>query len=215
MASTCEMAIQSIVKINPEKPEQSIISRAGEMLNRGGLVAAPTETRYGLLARIDNSPAVEKLFEIKGRNIDKPSAIFVKDISQLKQLALVSPVSQKLADSFLPGPLTLVLRSQRDFGAFFTQNQMTGFRISSSPVIAAILAKTGPLSATSANLSGQKEPELISEVYVQLGDKIDLYIDAGRLNNPPSTVVQVINDRVKILREGSLSSQAVMKAIDQ
>ena len=213
MASAFGMDIQNIITVHPVKPEQSIISRASEILNRGGLIVAPTETRYGLLAKIDNRAAVEKLFEIKGRSADKPSAIFVEDMSQLKQLAQVNSITQKLGDSFLPGPLTLVLKSKRDFGPFFALNLMTGFRISSSPVIAAIVAKTGPLSATSANLSGQKEPDDISGNYEQLGNNINLYLDAGRLNNPSSTVVQVIDEQVKILREGAISSKAIMNAI--
>jgi len=213
MTSACEMDIQKIITVHPERPEQAVISIAYELLNQGGLVVAPTETRYGLLGRVDNRAAVEKLFEIKGRSADKPSAIFVEDISQLKQLAQVTTTTQKLADSFLPGPLTLVLKSKRDFGPLFTLNQMTGFRISSSPVISAILAITGPLSATSANLSGQNEPENISGIYEQLGESIDLYLDAGRLNNPSSTVVRMIDDQVKILREGAISSIAIKKAI--
>ena len=207
------MNIQSIIKVHPEKPEQAIISRAAQTLNNGGLVVAPTETRYGLLAKIDNRVAVEKLFEIKGRSIDKPSAIFVEDISRLKQFADVSAIAQILAESFLPGPLTLVLKSNSYFGPYFTKNQMTGFRISSSPVIAAIVAITGPISATSANLSGQIEPNDISGIYDQLGGRVELYLDAGTLNNPSSTVVQVINDDIKILREGAINSQAIMKAI--
>ncbi len=213
MASTCDMAVQNIIKINSETPEPAIISRACEILNHGGLVVAPTETRYGLLARVDMRTVVEKLFEIKGRSFEKPSAIFVPDILMLKQLAEMSKVAQKLADIFLPGPMTLVLKSKRDFGPFFTLNQMTGFRISSSPLITALISKTGQLSATSANLSGRKEPELMSEIYEQLGDRIDLYLDAGRVNNPASTVVQVINDQFRILREGAINYDRVLKAI--
>ncbi len=209
------MHIQNIITVHPEKPEQAIISKACEILNSDGLVVAPTETRYGVLAKIDNRAAVERLFEIKGRSSNKPSAIFVEDISKLNQLAEVSAIAQILADSFLPGPLTLVLKSKKDFGPFFTLNEMTGFRISSSPVIAAIVSLTGPLSATSANLSGQTEPESISGIFEQLGESIDLYLDAGRLNNPASTVVEVINDQVTILREGAISSKAIMKAIGQ
>jgi L-threonylcarbamoyladenylate synthase len=78
----------------------------------------------------------------------------------------------------------------------------------------ALVAKTGPLSATSANLSGQREPESIEEICEHFGDQIDLYIDGGRLNNPVSTVVQIINDRVKILREGAISSKDILKCID-
>lgn len=208
------MTILDFVKINPENPDESIISKACEILNRGGLVVAPTETRYGLLVRIDNTSAVSKLFEIKGRNIKKPSAIFVKDIFVLNQLAEVSLTARKLVERFLPGPMTLVLKTKKEFGEFFTLNQMTGFRISSSPVIDSILGKTGPLSATSANLSGQAEPDNIAGIYEQLGENIELYLDGGILNNPGSTVVEIVNDQVRILREGPISADEIMKAIN-
>jgi len=208
------MAHYQMVQVNFYEPEPAIIEQACQFLNQGGLVVAPTETRYGLLARIDLPEAVSRLFEVKGRRIDKPSAIFVSEISKLKELADFPPKAQILADQFLPGPLTLVLKSKRDFGRFFTLNNRTGFRISSSPLIRALVAKTGPLSATSANLSGQKEPESISEICGLFGDQIDLYIDGGRLNNPASTVVQVINGQITILREGAISSNDILKSVE-
>lgn len=208
------MTPYQLVKVNAAEPEAAIIERASEVLNRGKLVVAPTETRYGLLARIDSPEAVNSLFEVKGRSYDKPSAIFVSDISTMKKLAEMPPKAQILAGQFMPGPLTLVLNSKRDFGQFFTLNNKTGFRISSSPLITALVAKSGPLSATSANLSGQKEAELVSEICDQFGDHIDLYLDGGRLNNPASTVVQVINDRATILREGAISSDDILKSFE-
>ncbi len=211
----CEMIVSNSIPINPENPEQPTISKAGRLLNSGELVVAPSETRYALLARVDNSAAVAKLFEIKGRDISKPSAIFVADISELEQFAEVSPTAQKLAELFLPGPLTLVLKSKKDFGPFFTLNRMTGFRISSSPVITSILKQSGPLSATSANLSGQTEPDNIIGISIQMGERIGLYLDGGRLNNPGSTVVQIKEDKCEILRQGGISFDEIMKAIAQ
>lgn len=213
MMSIGEMMIANSIPINPENPEQPTISKAGKLLNSGELVVAPTETRYALLARVDNPAAVSKLFEIKGRDISKPSAIFVASISELKQFAAVSPIVQKLAELFLPGPLTLVLKSKKDFGPFFTLNRMTGFRISSSPVITSILKQSGPLSATSANLSGQTEPDSVAGIFEQLGKGVGLYLDAGRLNNPGSTVVQLNEDKCEILRQGAIGSDEIMKAI--
>jgi len=213
LIGTTLMVSDNVVKIDQNNPEPSLITKAYRVLSRGGLVVGPTETRYGLLAKVDLPKAVERLFEIKGRSIEKPSAIFVEDISKLKELADVTPSAQLLAGKFLPGPLTLVLRSKRDFGQFFTLNNRTGFRISSSPFIKFLVERTGALSATSANLSGHKEPNLISEIQEQLGDKIDLYIDAGKLDNPVSTVVQVVNDGVTMLREGAISSKDIFAVV--
>jgi L-threonylcarbamoyladenylate synthase len=214
MSDISTMVGYKIVKVNLKEPERAITKVACQILNRGGLVVAPTETSYGLLARVDSPPAVNHLYEVKGRSIDKPSAIFVANISALKELADLPPKAQIMADCFMPGPLTLVLKSKREFGQSFTMNNMTGFRISSSPLIAALVAKIGPLSATSANLSGQKEPDSIPKICEQFGDQIDLYIDGGRLNNPVSTVVQVIDDRVKVLREGAISTINIFKSVE-
>jgi L-threonylcarbamoyladenylate synthase len=203
-----------IVQIDALAPELSITAQACEILTNGGLIVAPTETRYGLLSRIDRSVGVERLFAIKGRDKNKPSAVFVPSISNLKQLAVMSAAAGKLAERFLPGPLTLVLKSKEDYGPFFTLKGLTGFRISSSPVISAILDQSQCLlSATSANISGGAEPETVAQIVKQLGDKIDLYLDAGRLNNPPSTVVQVFDNNFKILRAGAISEAAIRKAL--
>ncbi len=215
MSDNSTMVGYKIVKVNLKEPERAIIQEACRVLNRGGLVVAPTETCYGLLARIDSPSAVNHMFEVKGRSFDKPSAIFVADISALKELADLPPKAQMMANSFMPGPLTLVLKSKKEFGQFFTLNNMTGFRMSFSPLIMALVAKIGPLSATSANLSGQKEPDSIPKICEQFGDRIDLYIDGGRLNNPVSTVVQVIDDRVKVLREGAISTINILKSVEK
>lgn len=214
MAESAVMTDSIIQQIDLLVPSESTIAYACEILQNGGLVVAPTETRYGLLARVDQSEAVEKLFDVKGRDTSKPSAIFVNNISELSKLAEVVPIADKLARTFLPGPLTLVLKAKREFGTQFTQNGLTGFRISSSKVISSISEKSGLLlSATSANISGEPETETIEKIHEQFGDKIDLYLDSGRLNNPVSTVVQVVDREFRILRAGAISESEIQKAL--
>ena len=214
MADAATMTDSQIIQIDGLDPDPSVVAHTVELLNNGGLVVAPTETRYGLIAGIHESQAVEKLFEAKGREKGKPSAIFVLSISELEELAEMNTVAKKLAELFLPGPLTLVLKSKRKFGPFFTQNGLTGFRISSSPVISSILDKCRfPISATSANISGEKEPETVREIEERFGETIDLYLDAGRLNKPTSTVVQIVDNELKILRAGAISESKIREVL--
>lgn len=214
MSYISSMAQVNSVKVDTGRPGREVIELAARVLKNSGLVVAPTETRYGLLAKIDLSDAVNRLFEVKGRSVDKRSAIFISDLGMLEEYAEVPPRAQKLAQRFLPGPLTLVLKSKRDFGKFFTLNNFTGFRISSTPLIGNLVRQVGPLSATSANLSGKKEAGSIDEISKQFGGSVNLYIDGGRLNNRPSTVVQVFDDFVSILREGAISSKKIWQILE-
>lgn len=206
------MGQSEIVAFDANRNKTEVVEKAAQVLNSGGLVVAPTETKYGLLAKIDDLDAVNRLFDVKGRDENKPSAVFIPSVNVLKKYSLLSRKALILAEKFLPGPLTLILKSKQDFGKFFTLNKMTGFRISSSQLITNLVQRVGPLSATSANLSGKKEGDTIAEIREQLGDKIELYIDAGKLNNPASTVVSVIEDQVKILREGAIGTKQILDA---
>ncbi|HEX2896591.1 MAG TPA: L-threonylcarbamoyladenylate synthase [candidate division Zixibacteria bacterium] len=208
------MTQSEIVTVDRNNLSPEIVDKAVRVLNSGELVVAPTDTRYGLLAKVDDLDAVNRLFEIKGREANKPSAVFISNVKMLDECAHVSHKAQILANKFLPGPLTLVLKSKQDLGKFFTLNKMTGFRISSSPLITNLVQHTGPLSATSANLSGEKELDSVAEIRKQLGDKIELYIDGGKLNNPASTVVSVIDDQVRILREGAIAKKEILDAVN-
>lgn len=208
------MTQSEIVAVDTKKPQMAVIEKVVQVLESGGLVVAPTETKYGLLVKIDLLDAVRRLFELKRRDDNKPSAIFVSGLPRLKELAQVPQKAQILGQKFLPGPLTLVLESKKDFGKFFTLNQMTGFRISSSTLIKSLVDRVGSLSATSASLSGQKEADTIEQIRELFGDKIELYIDGGKLNNPASTVVQVIGDEVRILREGAISTKLILDAVN-
>jgi L-threonylcarbamoyladenylate synthase len=213
MDGTTVVSNSKTLKINTDNPDSSVMEEAALVLRQGGLVVAPTETLYGILAKADSKEAARRLIEVKGRPVDKPSAVFISGVSEIEKLAKLTPKARKLCEIFLPGPLTLVLESKVNLGGLFTSNGKTGFRISSAWIVASLVKEVGILSATSANLSGQINPKSVPEIYEQLGEKIDLYLDGGILNNPPSTAVEVINDRVKILREGAISAKEIHAAL--
>lgn len=191
-------------------------SRATQVLIDGGIVVAPTETRYGLLVRADSVSSVDRLFDLKGRIATNPTAIFVARLRDIDTLGRVTPAADRLISELLPGPLTLVLKAKTNWGAPRVVNGKIGIRWSSSEFIRQLVAGVGsPLTATSANISGQPERETIEEILADFGDAIDLYVDGGRLVGPVSTVVECVGDEVRVLREGMVPSSRVNKIVER
>ncbi len=191
-----------------------MINEAAEILSAGKVIAAPTETKYGLLARADKSDAIEKVYQLKGRNLTDPIAIFVKAFREIEELGFVNEIASGLAEKFLPGPLTLVLKAKSNEPGIIAGSGKIGFRISSSPVIFGLLeAVDFCLTATSANISGGPEPATIEEVVSVFESSVDLYLDGGRLGGMPSTVIDCSAKGYKILREGAIPINAIEECL--
>ncbi|MBI5266449.1 MAG: threonylcarbamoyl-AMP synthase [candidate division Zixibacteria bacterium] len=206
--------LSKIMPIIVPQAKAESLDRAVSVLESDGLVVAPTETRYGLLASAISATAVARLFEVKGRAHNMPTALFVRGIDDMERYGSVTPSARRLIARFLPGPLTLVLTAVVDWGAPRVVDGKIGFRWSSSPFIASLLDRTaGPLTATSANRSGRPDPESIEEIAAIFGEGIDLYIDGGALTGPTSTVVECVGESVRILREGAISAAEIEESI--
>jgi L-threonylcarbamoyladenylate synthase len=209
------MTEYQIVRIARDNPQPQLTDRAAALLADGELVVAPTETRYGLLARADDTTAVQKLYRLKGRKADAPMAVFVDSVEALESCGQMTPASRRLAAHFMPGPLTLVLTAGRDLTWPVVQEGRVGLRVSSSPVVQAILAKVQkPLTATSANLSGAPEAETVEQIAAGLGTGVALYLDGGRLVGPVSTVVHCQENDTELLREGAVSRVDIASALE-
>jgi len=201
-----------LVRVSLDKPESDVISSAAESLSSGGVLVAPTETQYGLLARADNRAAVDKVFRIKGRPHGMPVAVFVKDLDAARSIVNFDKDAEILAARFLPGPMTLVLPARATLMDSLVKDGKVGLRVSSCPVIRQLLLAVGhPLTATSANLSGQPAPVDISGIADSFGDSVDWYLDGGPLTGPPSTVVSTTP--VVVHREGAVSKDEVLSAL--
>lgn len=191
-------------------PDKAVVARVAAVLNDGGLAVAPTETRYGLLARADRGDAVSRLYNVKGRPVTMPTAIFARDIDEVAEYGKLTAVARRLAEKFLPGPLTLVLKANREMGEPLVVDGKIGIRVSSAPFIEMLLKQvTFPVTATSANPSGEDDYDTVEEIARAFGGKVDLYIDVGVLDNPVSTVVDATGDTAVILREGAISGSDV------
>jgi len=204
----------NIIKISKSRPDRKIIAQATDILNGGGIVVAPTETRYGMLGRADDIKVLEKIYELKKRSLDLPSALFVHNRDEIFELGCECCLAETLAQKFLPGPLTLVLRDKSGLPKPVVIDGKIGIRYSSSAVIAKLMKKTEyNFSATSANLSGGKNLETIEEISRMFKDQVDLYLDGGHLNALPSTVVDCSDEKYKILRTGAFTREEIKKKI--
>jgi L-threonylcarbamoyladenylate synthase len=182
------------------------VEEAAAELARGGLVAFPTDTVYGLGAGHDH---LRKLYVAKDRPKDKRISILLSDASNLEASALVSPAARTLAEKYWPGPLTLVLVAPR--------RGTIAFRVPDHPLARRLIAASGGgLPVTSANRSGQADARTAEEVLEQLDGRIALVLDGGRTTGGvPSTVVDCTTDDIKILREGAIGKAQIERTLRQ
>ncbi len=202
-----------VIACDPAAPDIGVVRRVVETLIEGGAVVLPTETQYGLSVRADRPDAPEKIVRIKRRNKTLPVALFVKDIEMAESFCELTDTARKLAARFLPGPLTLIMPArpgQKAAATAFASPDGFGVRISSSPVVKAVMSHvTFPVTATSANLGGNRTPATVAEIKQELGDRVDVYLDAGPCRGLiPSTVVKAGN-RAEIVRHGVISDAEI------
>jgi L-threonylcarbamoyladenylate synthase len=177
-------------------------------LQRGDVIVFPTETLYGLGVDALDLAAVEKVFELKGRDANAPLPALVADRAMLSLLvAEISPLAEKLMQRFWPGPLTSVLPARKDIPKpLLNRTGGIGVRISSQPIATELVKSLGrPLTATSANPSGHASAHTVEEAKNYFAGRVEIFVDGGVLTSKTgSSVVEVIGDTVRILRDGEI-----------
>lgn len=188
-----------IIVINAENFEESDLLSAADAVKREKLVVFPTETVYGIGCRYDSESARGEIYALKHRERSKPLAMYLLSAAELRSYAVMTPVAEKLAEAFLPGPLTVILL-QRGGGK-------AGFRIPSDPVSRTLISLCGiPLAGTSANLSDQASPTTAEQAIAAMEGEVDVIVNAGKTElGRESTVVDLSGERPVVLREGCLS----------
>jgi L-threonylcarbamoyladenylate synthase len=192
------------------------MARAVDVLRRGGVVAFPTDTVYGLGASIFLPRAVEKVFELKGRSRHQPLPVLVGSLDQVSRLASLSPQALALAEEFWPGGLTLVLAALETAPELVTAGSgKVAVRQPHHPTPLALIEGLGaPITGTSANLSGHPPAQTADEVRGQMGERVDLVLEGGP---PPggreSTVVDLTGKAPLVLREGAIPQEAIGKCL--
>jgi L-threonylcarbamoyladenylate synthase len=202
-----------IKKINPQNPDPEIIAKAASVIRQGGVIGFPTRCLYGLGADALNPDAVERIIKIKQRPQDNPILILVDSKRQLGMLVNeVPPTADVLITAFWPGRVTLVFEARKTVSEKLTaQTGKIGVRIPGHPVAAALVKQVkGPITGTSANLSGQAGVCRVRNLDPAVAENLDCVLDAGTLmGGIGSTVVDVTVDPPRILREGTVTASQI------
>ena len=185
-----------------------------DVIQKGGIVAFPTETVYGVGIHFDDEEALERLMEAKNRDYSKAITLMVADKADISQYAYISPQAQKMIDQFMPGMITLIFKKKESVRDSMTNGKSTiGIRIPDSEFVLSLLKKVGPMLVTSANLSQHSNTTSTQEVLNQLDGRIDLVVDGKTSDNIANTVVDVSQDEIKILRAGKITKEQIEEAI--
>jgi tRNA threonylcarbamoyl adenosine modification protein (Sua5/YciO/YrdC/YwlC family) len=196
------------VSVDPGAPQRDAIEEAATWIRNGGVVAIPTDTLYGLACDPFRADAVSRLFAVKGRAAGQALPLIAADAAQVAvHLGAVPPLGARLAQRFWPGPLTLIVVAPASLVRDVTGNTGTvGVRVPADAVARAIAAACGrPITATSANVSGQPATSDPDDIERTLGDRIDLLIDTGPTRGgAPSTIVDVTSAEPRLVRDGAI-----------
>jgi L-threonylcarbamoyladenylate synthase len=199
-----------------KETKAEILFEAAAALRRGDVIVFPTETLYGLGADALSVAAVDKVFHLKGRDRLDPIPVLVSDLSMLDLLVTeISPLAKKLIAHFWPGPLTLVLPARDHIPRpLVNTGGGVGVRLSSEPIARKLVGLFGrPITATSANPSGQPGARTVAQARVYFSGVVEIFVEGGELTSPrPSTVAQVQGDLITIIRHGAIGAADLRKS---
>ncbi|MDY7394266.1 L-threonylcarbamoyladenylate synthase [Aureibaculum sp. 2210JD6-5] len=195
------------IKIYNDNPNPKEINKVVEVLRKGGLIIYPTDTVYGLGCDITNAKAMEKIARIKGIKLAKANLSFVcNDLSHLSDyVKQINTPTYKILKRALPGPYTFVLPGNNNLPKAFKNKKTVGIRVPDNNIVLAIVKELGnPIVSTSIRddddvIEYTTDPELIFEKWQKL---VDVVIDGGYGDNQPSTVIDLSQDEIEVIREG-------------
>jgi L-threonylcarbamoyladenylate synthase len=199
-----------VLPCDATNPPLEVVEQAADALLEGRVVALPTDTGYVLAVDATNREAVERLYQISGRERTSPLAVLVHSTMQLRHIVREIPQgASALMDTFWPGPLTLVFRRHPSVFAGVASDDSIGIRLPNDYVALAILSMVGrPLAATGTKSADGRVAREAGEIAAQFGDKVDMIIDAGPApESAPSTVLSLVEKPWRVLRGGPISRQ--------
>lgn len=185
-----------------------------EILVNDGVISVPTDTVFGICASINSKKGYRKLIEIKNRDIKKSFPVMCANKEQIKQIAIVDEKSEKLINSFMPGPITLILKRKDNLEDYVTNGKDTiAIRIATSKELEKLIIKTGaPLFMTSANISGKRECSSLEQIQ-DVFPHLDGMMEGNITFSKSSTIVDCTLDEVRVLREGPISIKQINEII--
>ena len=192
------------------------IKEAAELIKAGGLVIYPTETVYGLAADPFNRIAVLKVFGAKRRPLNKPLSVATSSLEKADELVFINEAARKIAGAFLPGPITMILKKKARLPKELTAgSEKLGIRIPDHPIALRLIELAGPITATSANITGQPAPTTAYEAKKQIGKSVDFVLDGGECKiKEPSTVIDLM-EKPKIIRAGAVPEGEIEKILEK
>ena len=193
-----------LIKINSRNPQGRLITQVVEILKRGGIIAYPTDTHYGIGCDIMNKKAIEKIYQLKQRNRIKPFSFICSGLKNISHYAKVSNYAYKTMKRLLPGPYTFVLEGSKLVPKIMlTKRKTAGIRVPDHPICLELVEMLGnPIISTSATMPNGTnffDPSLIHDFY---HPRINVVIDGGSVPGHPSSVISLINDMPEVIRKG-------------
>ena len=193
-----------LIKVNPINPQSRLIRKAVDILVKGGIVVYPTDTHYGIGCDILNKKAIERIYQLKQRNRNKPFSFICSGLKNISHYAKVSNYAYKTMKRLLPGPYTFILEGSKLVPKIMlTKRKTAGIRVPDHKICLELVAELGnPIITTSATLpdgSILNDASLIHDVFKK---RIDLVIDGEFVSGQPSSVISLINDMPEVIRKG-------------
>lgn len=205
----------TLFRVQPDAPDPAVIREAGDMLRGGLVVAYPTDTLYGLAVDPRNAQAVRRLYELKGRAESSALTLIAADLAQARAAGQMTPQAERLAACWWPGPVTIVVTASGILARETLAGGTTvGVRVPDHAVAIALARDAGfPVTATSANRSGTAPASTADAVAAALRD-VDAIVDGGPARGgPPSTIVDASVTRVRLIREGVVAWDKVLRSL--
>lgn len=188
-----------------------------QTLRKGGVIIFPTETVYGIGTNAYCEESVKKIYEVKQRPGEKPLSIMVGNEEEISKYAVISnEIEEKIIKNFMPGPLTIILKKKTGIFDYISSGKDTiGIRIPDNKMIMSILKESKlPVVAPSANISGKPSGIILEEILKDFDGKVDICINGGKAKlSEPSTIVQVIDNKPVILRQGKIKLEEIEEVL--
>lgn len=188
-----------------------------KILKNNGIIIFPTETVYGIGGNALSDEVIDRIYKVKNRPRSKAVNIMVSNFNEIKKYAeITSELEEKIIKSCMPGAITLILKKKSDFGNYFTANNNTiGVRIPNNKIINTILNNIDfPIIAPSANISGKPSGIEVNNIIEDFKNSVDAIIDGGKAHlGVSSTIIQVVNNEIKILRQGKITKEEILEKI--
>ena len=190
--------------------KKSEIKKLAKILKNDGVISVPTDTVFGICARINSKIAHDKLITVKNRPIKKSFPVMCANEEQIKSIAIVNDVAEKLIKSFMPGPITLVLKKNKNLPEYITNGKDTiAVRMATSEAIEKlILELNSPIFMTSANQSGKPTCSSLDEIE-KACPNLDGMMEGNVIFSKGSTIIDCSTNKIKILREGPITIEKI------